>query len=115
MTRSLSLLCATANQYRVLMEILCYIVGFLSEFEAFYLGNILFSRSDCESCHCRFGVVEGSWVIGIIDEIQLPKNGISFQPILVDTKTRRRQKSPSEAQKRNGRSGPYCCFANHLM
>ncbi|RLM65246.1 exonuclease V, chloroplastic-like [Panicum miliaceum] len=30
------------------------------------------------------GVVEGSWMIGIIDEIRMPIDGISFQPILVD-------------------------------
>src|SRR5688572_20808493 len=99
MTRSLSLLCATANQYRVLMEILCYIVGFLSEFEAFYLGNILFSRSDCESCHCRFGVVEGSWVIWIIDEIQLPKNSISFHPSWWIQRHAARKKVPQKHKK----------------
>ncbi|KAF8666898.1 hypothetical protein HU200_053425 [Digitaria exilis] len=66
------------------------------------------------SGHCRFGVVEGLWMIGTIDEIQLPRNGTSIQPILVDTKTRGRRKSPPEAQKRNGRFAPYCCFNNHL-
>ncbi|RLN16241.1 hypothetical protein C2845_PM02G08850 [Panicum miliaceum] len=49
------------------------------------------------------GVVEGSWMIGIIDEIRMPIDGISFQPILVDSKTRVRPTIPSEAQKRNGR------------
>ncbi|OEL29692.1 Exonuclease V, chloroplastic [Dichanthelium oligosanthes] len=49
------------------------------------------------------GLVEGSWMIGIIDEIRMPMDGISFQPILVDTKTRVRPTIPSEAQKRNGR------------
>ncbi|RLM64464.1 exonuclease V, chloroplastic-like [Panicum miliaceum] len=48
------------------------------------------------------GVVEGSWMIGIIDEIRMPIDGISFQPILVDSKTRVRPTIPSEAQKRNG-------------
>ncbi|CAN6358376.1 unnamed protein product [Urochloa humidicola] len=55
-----------------------------------------------------FGVVEGLWTIGIIDEIQLPRNSISFQPILVDTKTRCRPKCPPEAQKRNGRLQLMC-------
>ncbi|CAL4910557.1 unnamed protein product [Urochloa decumbens] len=55
-----------------------------------------------------FGVVEGLWMTGVIDEIRLPRNSISFQPILVDTKTRRRPKSPPEAQKRNGRLQMMC-------
>ncbi|RCV15290.1 hypothetical protein SEVIR_3G047100v4 [Setaria viridis] len=54
------------------------------------------------------GVVEGSWMVGIIDEIQMPMDGISFQPILVDTKTRVRPTVPSEAQKRNGRLQLMC-------
>ncbi|KAG2624328.1 exonuclease V, chloroplastic-like [Panicum virgatum] len=54
------------------------------------------------------GLVEGSWMIGIIDEIRMPIDGISFQPILVDTKTRVRPTIPSEAQKRNGRLQLMC-------
>jgi exonuclease V len=79
------------------------------------LGNILLSRSDCKSCHYRIGVVEGSWMVGIIDEIRMPADGISFQPILVDTKTRVRPTVPSEAQKRNGRFAPYCSFPICLL
>ncbi|KAG2616130.1 exonuclease V, chloroplastic-like isoform X2 [Panicum virgatum] len=54
------------------------------------------------------GFVEGSWMVGIIDEIRMPIDGISFQPILVDTKTRVRPTIPSEAQKRNGRLQLMC-------
>ena len=54
-------------------------------------------------------------MVGIIDEIRMPIDGISFQPILVDTKTRVRPTIPSEAQKRNGRFAPYCFFPIHLM
>ncbi|RLN30114.1 exonuclease V, chloroplastic-like [Panicum miliaceum] len=50
-----------------------------------------------------FGVVEGSWVIGTIDEIRMHMDGISAQPILVDTKTCVTPTIPLEAQKRNGR------------
>jgi exonuclease V len=42
-------------------------------------------------------------VVGVIDEIRMPTDGISSHPILVDTKTRFKQTLPSEAQKRNGR------------
>lgn len=70
------------------------------------LGSILLSRSDSKSGHCRIGVVEGSWMIGIIDEIQMPPVGISLQPMLVDTKTRSTPKPTSEAQKINGRFAP---------
>jgi hypothetical protein len=67
------------------------------------LGNILLSGSDCKLYHCRFGVIEGTWIIGIIDEIRMHMDGISVQPILIDTKTRGKPTIPSEAQKRNGR------------
>jgi hypothetical protein len=52
---------------------------------------------------CRLGIVEGSWMVGIIDELRMPVDGISFHPSLVDTKTRFKATFPSEAQKRNGR------------
>jgi hypothetical protein len=78
------------------------------------LGSILLSRSDSKSGHCRIGVVEGSWISGIIDEIQMATVGVSLQPMLVDTKTRSTRTVPSEAQKRNGRFAPYICFPNHF-
>ncbi|AQK79100.1 Exonuclease V chloroplastic [Zea mays] len=54
------------------------------------------------------GVVEGSWISGIIDEIQMATVGVSLQPMLVDTKTRSTRTVPSEAQKRNGRLQLMC-------
>ncbi|KAM0847654.1 hypothetical protein ACQ4PT_054874 [Festuca glaucescens] len=54
------------------------------------------------------GVVEGSWMVGIIDELRMHVDGISFHPILVDTKTRFKATFPSEAQKRNGRLQLMC-------
>jgi exonuclease V len=48
-------------------------------------------------------VVQGCWVVGIIDELQLcGRDGVE-QPLLIDTKTRNRPTPPSEPQKRNGR------------
>jgi hypothetical protein len=61
----------------------------------------------------RIGVVEGSWMVGIIDELRMPVDGISFHPILVDTKTRFKATVPSEAQKRNGRFPLYHSFTHH--
>lgn len=54
------------------------------------------------------GVVEGSWMVGVIDEIRMPLDDVSFHPILVDTKTRSKPTIPSEAQKRNGRLQLMC-------
>ncbi|KAI4976700.1 hypothetical protein ZWY2020_050307 [Hordeum vulgare] len=54
------------------------------------------------------GIVEGSWMVGIIDELRMPMDGISFHPVLVDTKTRFKATIPSEAQKRNGRLQLMC-------
>jgi hypothetical protein len=57
-------------------------------------------------CICRLGVVQGCWVVGIIDELQLcDRDGVE-RPLLIDTKTRNRPTPPSEPQKRNGR---YMC------
>jgi len=55
-----------------------------------------------------FGVIEGTWIIGIIDEIRMHMDGISVQPILIDTKTRAKPTIPSEPQKRNGRLQLMC-------
>ncbi|KAG8067015.1 hypothetical protein GUJ93_ZPchr0005g15963 [Zizania palustris] len=54
------------------------------------------------------GIVEGSWVSGYIDELRVPVDGFPLSPILVDTKTRYRQKIPLEEQKRNGRLQLMC-------
>ncbi|OAY82209.1 Exonuclease V, chloroplastic [Ananas comosus] len=54
------------------------------------------------------GVVEGTWMIGVIDEIQLPLDKAIPNPIIVDTKTRHKATLPSEAQKRNARLQLMC-------
>nr|XP_019710485.1 exonuclease V, chloroplastic isoform X1 [Elaeis guineensis] len=54
------------------------------------------------------GVVEGVWMIGVIDEIRTPINEATLHPILVDTKTRYKATRPSEAQKRNARLQLMC-------
>ncbi|KAJ0979330.1 hypothetical protein J5N97_014804 [Dioscorea zingiberensis] len=54
------------------------------------------------------GVVEDTWMIGIIDELQMPVGEISLNPCLIDTKTRYRATLPSEAQKRNARLQLMC-------
>lgn len=42
-------------------------------------------------------------MVGIIDEIRIPKGQSDAYPMLVDTKTRVRASLPSEPQRRNGR------------
>nr|CAD1828788.1 unnamed protein product [Ananas comosus var. bracteatus] len=54
------------------------------------------------------GVVEGTWMIGVIDEIRLPLDKAIPNPIIVDTKTRHKATLPSEAQKRNARLQLMC-------
>ncbi|KAJ3676375.1 hypothetical protein LUZ60_003787 [Juncus effusus] len=56
------------------------------------------------------GIIEGIWVVGIIDEIRIKKdeNSNSINPILVDTKTRVKPTIPTEAQKRNARLQLMC-------
>ncbi|KAG6558252.1 hypothetical protein Mapa_000002 [Marchantia paleacea] len=49
------------------------------------------------------GLLSGTWIVGIIDEIRLVEKDGQEYPLLVDTKTRRRRIPPSEPQKRNAR------------
>jgi exonuclease V len=42
-------------------------------------------------------------MVGVIDEIRLPVNEKTINPILVDTKTRTKPTLPAEPQKRNAR------------
>lgn len=42
-------------------------------------------------------------MVGVIDEIRMPLTENDHNPILIDTKTRVREKLPSEPQRRNGR------------
>ncbi|KAL1361651.1 hypothetical protein HN51_009992 [Arachis hypogaea] len=48
------------------------------------------------------------WMVGVIDEIQMPLTKEHHNPILIDTKTRVRDTLPSEAQRRNGRFQLMC-------
>ncbi|KAG2624327.1 hypothetical protein PVAP13_3KG122427 [Panicum virgatum] len=72
------------------------------KFMSFIVGTNRLRLEDVTREIPVFGVVKGSWTIGIIDEIQMCMDGISVQPILIDTKTRGKPTIPSEAQKRNG-------------
>ncbi|OIW08584.1 hypothetical protein TanjilG_03260 [Lupinus angustifolius] len=49
------------------------------------------------------GIVEGVWMVGVIDEIRMPLTENDHNPVLIDTKTRSQYKLPSEPQQRNGR------------
>ena len=53
----------------------------------------------------RLGVIEGAWVIGIIDELKMCERDGKQRPLLIDTKTRYRPTPPSAPQKQNGRYG----------
>lgn len=54
------------------------------------------------------GLVEGVWLIGIIDEVRMCEQNGMKRPLLVDTKTRSRSAPPSEPQKRNARLQLMC-------
>ncbi|QCD84425.1 exonuclease V, chloroplastic-like [Vigna unguiculata] len=55
-----------------------------------------------------FAFAEGIWMVGKIDEVQMPKAKKDRNPILIETKTRFQDTVPSEAQKRNGRIQLMC-------
>lgn len=50
-------------------------------------------------------------MVGMVDEIRMPEEGLNRNPILVDTKTRVRETPPAEPQRRNGRYA-YCGFVS---
>ncbi|XP_059315096.1 exonuclease V, chloroplastic-like [Lycium ferocissimum] len=54
------------------------------------------------------GFAQGVWMVGIIDEIRMPKGQSDAYPMLVDTKTRVRASLPAEPQRRNGRLQLMC-------
>ncbi|MQM16814.1 hypothetical protein Taro_049773 [Colocasia esculenta] len=56
----------------------------------------------------KLGMVEGEWVVGVIDEIRMPLNEAVPRPLLVDTKTRYKATLPTEAQMRNSRFQLMC-------
>ncbi|KAA0035313.1 hypothetical protein IC582_026718 [Cucumis melo] len=49
------------------------------------------------------GLVEGVWIVGIIDEIQMLEINTTKIPMLIDTKTRVRDTIPAVPQRRNGK------------
>ena len=62
------------------------------------------------------GLVEGVWMVGVIDEIQMLEIGTCKVPMLIDTKTRMRHTIPAEPQQRNGKYViTYCCFVHILL
>ncbi|KAJ7298543.1 hypothetical protein O6H91_Y552700 [Diphasiastrum complanatum] len=54
------------------------------------------------------GLLESTWLVGVIDELRMCDMGGVQCPLLVDTKTRLRPSPPSEAQKRNARLQLMC-------
>ncbi|KAG6570766.1 Exonuclease V, chloroplastic, partial [Cucurbita argyrosperma subsp. sororia] len=54
------------------------------------------------------GLVEGVWMVGVIDEIQMLEIGTCKVPMLIDTKTRMRHTIPAEPQQRNGKLQLMC-------
>ncbi|KAH9603211.1 hypothetical protein KSS87_003756 [Heliosperma pusillum] len=54
------------------------------------------------------GLVQGVWMVGVIDELRMPVTETGRNLILVDTKTRRQPRIPAEPQCRNGRLQLMC-------
>lgn len=55
-----------------------------------------------------FSFVQGVWMVGVIDELQLPTTESIQSPFLVENKTRSQSTLPSEAQMRNGKLQLMC-------
>ncbi|TXG73896.1 hypothetical protein EZV62_002475 [Acer yangbiense] len=55
-----------------------------------------------------FGFIEGVWMVGVIDEIQMPVKETDINPMIVDVKTRVLETLPAESQRRNGRLQLMC-------
>ncbi|CAL9765047.1 unnamed protein product [Musa acuminata subsp. burmannicoides] len=54
------------------------------------------------------GIIEDTWMVGVIDEIRLSRDEDTVCTFLVDTKTRYKATVPSEAQRRNARLQLMC-------
>lgn len=54
------------------------------------------------------GLVQGVWMVGVIDELRMPVAGEDRNLMLIDTKTRVRPRLPTEPQGRNGRLQLMC-------
>ncbi|KAL5832966.1 hypothetical protein ACOSQ3_016640 [Xanthoceras sorbifolium] len=55
-----------------------------------------------------YGFIEGVWMVGVIDEIQMPVKETDRNPIIVDIKTRVLETLPAASQRRNGRLQLMC-------
>lgn len=49
------------------------------------------------------GLIEGVWMVGVIDEVRMLETDTGRMLMLVDTKTRSRDTVPAEPQQRNGK------------
>ncbi|KAJ1377706.1 Exonuclease V [Sesbania bispinosa] len=72
------------------------------------VNQLLFEGLTRELPIVSFAFAHGIWMVGKIDEIQMPKARNDHNPVLVETKTRFRDTVPTEAQKRNGRIQLMC-------
>jgi len=72
------------------------------------VNQLLFDGLTRELPILSFAFAEGIWMVGKIDEVQMPKAKKDHNPVLVETKTRFQDTIPSEAQKRNGRIQLMC-------
>ncbi|KAL2324192.1 hypothetical protein Fmac_023250 [Flemingia macrophylla] len=72
------------------------------------VNQLLFEGLTRELPIVSFAFDQGIWMVGKIDEVQMPRAKKHHNPILVETKTRFQDTVPSEAQKRNGRIQLMC-------
>ncbi|BAT73675.1 hypothetical protein VIGAN_01118900 [Vigna angularis var. angularis] len=72
------------------------------------MNQLLFDGLIRELPILSFAFGEGIWMVGKIDEVQMPKAKKDHNPILIELKTRSQDTVPSEAQKRNGRIQLMC-------
>ncbi|KAL9317216.1 hypothetical protein ACSQ67_013733 [Phaseolus vulgaris] len=72
------------------------------------VNQLLFDGLTRELPILSFASAEGIWMVGKIDEVQMPRAKKDRNPILVETKTRFQDTVPSEAQRRNGRIQLMC-------
>lgn len=72
------------------------------------VNQLLFDGLTRELPILSFAFAEGIWMVGKIDEVQMPKAKKDHNPILIELKTRSQDTVPSEAQKRNGRIQLMC-------
>ncbi|GAU24311.1 hypothetical protein TSUD_49010 [Trifolium subterraneum] len=72
------------------------------------VNQLMFEGLTRELPIISFDFAQGIWMVGKIDEMQMPKAKHDHNPVLVETKTRYRDTVPAESQKRNGRVQLMC-------